>query len=125
MEISSQNLISMVHDPCMRYNEPAGVMSDTTTALRDPIFYRWHKMCDDLGVKLKNRLPKYTDNDLKFDGINIKSLDFVDSSGNGLTELITFWQRSIINLQNGLDFHADVPSLVAFTHLNYKPFEYL
>lgn len=118
-------MISLIHDPCMKYKEPGGVMSDTTTALRDPIFYRWHKMCDDLGVKLKNRLPRYTDADLTFSGIKIKSFDFVDPSDKVLPQLTTFWQRSIVNLQNGLDFHANVPSLVAFTHLNYQQFTYL
>lgn len=122
---SLQNMISLIHDPCMRFREPAGVMSDTTTALRDPIFYRWHKTCDDLGVKLKNRLRRYTDAELIFKGIKIKSFDCVDSSDKVLKYLTTFWQRSVVNLQHGLDFHAEMPSLVGFTHLNYQHFTYL
>ena len=30
--------------------EPAGVMIDTDTAIRDPAFYRWHRHVDDLGA---------------------------------------------------------------------------
>ncbi len=30
--------------------DPAGVMIDTDTAIRDPVFYRWHRHVDDLGA---------------------------------------------------------------------------
>jgi len=40
---------SMIHDP--RGDSPPGVMIDTATAIRDPIFYRWHKHVDDISFR--------------------------------------------------------------------------
>ncbi|XP_043262252.1 LOW QUALITY PROTEIN: phenoloxidase 1-like [Colletes gigas] len=39
--------ISYCHDPDARYLEWAGVMGDSATAMRDPIFYRWHAFVDE------------------------------------------------------------------------------
>ncbi len=44
---------SMSTDPC---NLP-GVMDDTSTAVRDPIFYRWHRHIDTLGFDWENKQP--------------------------------------------------------------------
>src|SRR5207244_664860 len=32
-----------------------GVMSDTATAIRDPVFYRWHKHIDDFSFRWQER----------------------------------------------------------------------
>ena len=37
-----------------------GVMGETVTAMRDPIFYRWHKMIDSLFQQFKSNLQPYT-----------------------------------------------------------------
>lgn len=118
-------MISYIHDPDMKYNEPANVVSDTTTAMRDPVFFRWHKTIDMLCVKLKDRLPPYEENDLIFTDITIKSFNILDASNQQIDQLITFWQKSTVNLQNGLDFHVSEPVLVTFTHLNYQQFSYV
>jgi tyrosinase len=34
---------------------PEGVMADTDTAIRDPVFYRWHRHVDDLGFAWQER----------------------------------------------------------------------
>lgn len=99
-------------------------MRDTATACRDHVFYEWHKMVDQLFIRLKNKLPPYKPEDLQFDGVNITSLDLLDESKISVDQLVTFWQKSTVDLRNGLDFHSDKPSLVTFTHLNYQPFTY-
>jgi len=40
--------ISFAHDPDARHLESFGVMGDSTTAMRDPVFYRWHAFTDDI-----------------------------------------------------------------------------
>lgn len=35
-------------------------MGDNTTAMRDPIFYRWHAFIDDIFQSFKSTLPRYT-----------------------------------------------------------------
>jgi tyrosinase len=42
-------LIAFVHDPAG--NSSPGVMAQTETAIRDPIFYRWHRAIDDLSYR--------------------------------------------------------------------------
>jgi hypothetical protein len=37
-----------------------GVMGDSVTAMRDPIFYRWHKFIDSLFQQFKATLSPYT-----------------------------------------------------------------
>ena len=36
------------------------MMGDTATAMRDPVFYRWHAFIDDIFQEHKNTLPRYT-----------------------------------------------------------------
>lgn len=35
-------------------------MGDVATAMRDPIFYRWHAYIDDMFLEFKDALPRYT-----------------------------------------------------------------
>lgn len=117
-------LLAFAHDPEMKYNESASIMGSTGTACRDPIFYRWHKTIDNLCVKLKDRLPPYQKSELQFTDITIKSLNILNESDESIEQLCTFWQKSTVNLQHGLDFENDHPILVNFTHLNYQHFTY-
>lgn len=36
------------------------MIGDFTTAMRDPIFYRWHSFVDDVFQQFKGTLPRYT-----------------------------------------------------------------
>ena len=36
-----------------------GVLLDSATSARDPIFYRWHTNLNNLANKFKHKLPKY------------------------------------------------------------------
>lgn len=53
------NMIAFSHDPDHRHLEDSGVMGDVTTAMRDPIFYRWHSNVDNIFNKHKALLPPY------------------------------------------------------------------
>lgn len=35
-------------------------MGDSATAMRDPVFYRWHAFIDDVFQEFKQTLPTYT-----------------------------------------------------------------
>lgn len=119
-------MISSCHDPDSKYLETYGVMSDTPTAVRDPIFFRWHQSMDNMCIKLKSHLTPYSTTDLSFNGIQLQSLDLLNSNDLPLdnNEIITFWQKSDVNLQHGLDYHSQQPFHVRFTHLNYQHFTY-
>lgn len=52
--------ISYAHDPDHRHLESFGVMGDTATAMRDPIFYLLHANIDDMFQEHKETLTPYT-----------------------------------------------------------------
>ncbi|KYQ50116.1 Phenoloxidase subunit A3 [Trachymyrmex zeteki] len=51
--------ISYCHDPDHRYLETFSIMGEPATAMRDPIFYRFHAFTDDVFLEHKNTLPEY------------------------------------------------------------------
>lgn len=82
-------------------------MADVATAMRDPIFYRWHAFIDSIFVKYKNTLSPYQSKDLVYDGINLSSVhvEIVSKSPNKASNvLLTYWQKSDVDLGAGLDF---------------------
>jgi tyrosinase len=50
-------LISDLRDPNGAFPDQRGVMISTATAVRDPIFFRWHKHVDNLFVVWQSKLP--------------------------------------------------------------------
>lgn len=113
--------IAFCHDPDHRYLEDYGVMGDSTTAMRDPIFYRWHENINDIFMEYKHTLPAYTLPQLSYDGVRIKNVE-VSAPGIPRNEFSTFWQQSDINLSRGLDFSPRGPIYARFTHLQHAPF---
>lgn len=92
--------------------------------MRDPIFYRWHSFVDMMCRKHKDSLPEYPTQKLANDGIVVQSVAAQISRGNATPNLLlTFWQKSDVDLGSGLDF--GVGNVFArFTHLNHAPFNY-
>ncbi|XP_061400199.1 phenoloxidase 2-like [Musca vetustissima] len=115
--------ISYAHDPDHRHLESFGVMGDSATAMRDPVFYRWHAYIDDIFQEHKTRLPAYTLPQLQYDGISISGLQ-VSSDGGQPNVLSTFWQQSDVDLSRGMDFVPRGNVFARFTHLQHTPFTY-
>ncbi|XP_046834983.1 phenoloxidase 1-like [Vespa crabro] len=116
-------LISYVHDPDNRYLESFSVMGEPATAMRDPVFYRFHAFCDDIFQEHKNTLPEYSVQQLDFPGVEITDIR-VTTANQPPNNLYTFWNKSDIDLSRGLDFTPRGPVLVRFTHLNHSDFTY-
>ena len=51
-------LLSELADPTGPNPNSPGVMASTATAVRDPVFYRWHRHVDDLFFVWQDRLPE-------------------------------------------------------------------
>lgn len=128
MHNSGHDCIAYSHDPDGRFLEPAGVMEFTQTAMRDPIFYEWHTFIDSLAIRYKKSLTQYSDDqflypDIKVNSINVKVIDANVVSDNNT--LITFWQRSKIDISDGLNFVRETgPTYFSFIHLQNEPFIY-
>ncbi|XP_055605244.1 phenoloxidase 8-like [Uranotaenia lowii] len=120
-------LLAAIHDPRATYLESFGIMGDTTTACRDPIFFRWHTFVDDVFRRHKNRLVPYTASELSYSNIQVaKVVAKVQSSPTSQSAadntLLTFWQRSQVDLGTGLDFGPSGNVFATFTHLQNAPF---
>lgn len=82
-------------------------MGDVTTAMRDPIFYRWHAFINSVCIKLKDTLQPYRPNDLLYQGICVHSASVSITTNLPNTRpniLLTYWQKSDVDLGAGLDF---------------------
>lgn len=118
------NLISFVHDPDGRHLEDYSVMADVATAMRDPLFYRWHAFIDSICVKHKNTLAPYQPQQLNYDGVKINAITLqISSKGSIPNILLTYWQKSDVDLAAGLDFGPG-NIYAQFTHLQHAPFQY-
>ncbi|XP_072934083.1 phenoloxidase subunit 1 [Epargyreus clarus] len=114
--------ISYCHDPDHSNLELFGVMGDSATAMRDPIFYRWHAHVDDMFQEYKSRLPPYGNDMLDFPGIRVSSIT-VEAPG-GANRFTTQWEQSEVELGRGLDFTPRGSVLARFTHLQHNDFTY-
>ncbi|KAJ8679322.1 hypothetical protein QAD02_015109 [Eretmocerus hayati] len=115
--------IATMHDPDHRYLEPFAVMGDAATAMRDPIFYRWHQHVDDIFAIFKNSITPYSSDELSFPGVAVTDVH-VNLPGANLNTFNTFWSKSIVDLSRGLDFAPKGEVLARFQHLNHEPFKY-
>ncbi|RVE44160.1 hypothetical protein evm_011180 [Chilo suppressalis] len=115
--------ISYAHDPDHRHLEQFGVMGDSATAMRDPVFYRWHSYIDDIFNLYKSKLPPYPADRLDFPGIRVSSVGVQGAAGNNT--LGTQWEQSTVELSRGLDFTPRGSVLARFTHLQHEEFQYV
>ncbi|XP_022111514.1 hemocyanin AA6 chain-like [Acanthaster planci] len=68
------DILAGITDPDLRYNQAGGVMGDTAAAIRDPMFFRWHKFVDDLFFLHKIKLTPYTEAELSFEKVKVDSV---------------------------------------------------
>ncbi|XP_034237614.1 phenoloxidase 1-like [Thrips palmi] len=116
--------IAFSHDPDNRHLESFGVMGDSTTAMRDPVFYRWHAFVDDIFQEHKRTLPAYSQQQLDFPGVQVRSVEVMTTNARRPNELFTFWQQNDMDLSRGLDFTPRGSVFARFTHLQHRPFTY-
>ncbi|XP_062550620.1 phenoloxidase 2-like [Armigeres subalbatus] len=119
------DFLAYIHDPEYRYLEDFGVMGDVSTAMRDPVFYRWHGMIDALFRRFLESLNPYTSTQLGFAGVKVNSIAARVNRANAPSNiLLTYWQRSQVDLAAGLDFGPQGNVFATFTHLQHAPFSY-
>ncbi|CAO1425734.1 unnamed protein product [Diamesa serratosioi] len=113
--------ISYSHDPDHRHLESFGVMGDSATAMRDPVFYKWHAFVDSIFQIHKEKLTPYTAEQLNYPGITIGAIQ-VQADGGQANTFNTFWQQSDVDLSRGMDFVPRGNVFARFTHLQHVPY---
>uniref|UniRef100_A0A1W7RAE6 Hemocyanin subunit 6 n=1 Tax=Hadrurus spadix TaxID=141984 RepID=A0A1W7RAE6_9SCOR len=114
-------MMANITDPDHRFQENPGVMSDTSTSLRDPIFYRWHRFIDNIFQEYKCSLKPYTQEDLLFPDMEIVSVAINSKTQNTLT---TLTKEAELELSHGINFGTDHSVKVKYHHLDHEPFTY-
>jgi len=112
-------MMARIQDPDGRFQENPGVMSDTSTSLRDPIFYRWHRFVDNIFQQYKATLHPYTREQLTFPGIKVLSTQVNSKQANVVT---TFLKEDKLDLSHGINFGTGHKVLVKYHHLDHEPF---
>lgn len=75
--------------------------------MRDPVFYRWHSFIDSICTKYKGTLKPYGPEQLQYNGVTVNSVQVQIISRTSNTTpnvLLSYWQRSDVDLAAGLDF---------------------
>nr|ADD70249.1 prophenoloxidase [Panulirus longipes] len=115
-------VIAFTHDSDNAHKEDMGVMGDSSTAMRDPIFYRWHKFVDDVFQEYKLTQQPYSLEDLSLpnvvlDRVGVLSKDQADALSTG-------WTVREFEAFRGLDFNSRAPVNLRITHIDHAPFDY-
>nr|P80476.1 RecName: Full=Hemocyanin AA6 chain [Androctonus australis]3IXV_A Chain A, Hemocyanin AA6 chain [Androctonus australis]3IXV_C Chain C, Hemocyanin AA6 chain [Androctonus australis]3IXV_D Chain D, Hemocyanin AA6 chain [Androctonus australis]3IXV_E Chain E, Hemocyanin AA6 chain [Androctonus australis]3IXV_F Chain F, Hemocyanin AA6 chain [Androctonus australis]3IXV_G Chain G, Hemocyanin AA6 chain [Androctonus australis]3IXV_H Chain H, Hemocyanin AA6 chain [Androctonus australis]3IXV_I Chain I len=114
-------MMANITDPDHRFQENPGVMSDTSTSLRDPIFYRWHRFIDNIFQEHKKSFHPYTKEELSFPGVEVVGVSINSKTANVITTLI---KESLLELSHGINFGTDQSVKVKYHHLDHEPFTY-
>lgn len=88
---------------------------------------RWHSFIDSVFQRHKRIQALYVANtEIAYDGIAVNSVNVQVTRGKNTRPnmLLTFWQKSDVDLSTGLDFGPEGNVYAEFTHLQNAPFEY-
>nr|AAZ40336.1 hemocyanin subunit II [Carcinoscorpius rotundicauda] len=113
--------MARIHDPDGRFHEEPGVMSDTSTSLRDPLFYNWHGFIDDLFQEYKNTLKPYDHGMLNFTDIQIQNVTLHARVDNVIH---TFMRENELELKYGVNLGHARSVKARYYHLDHEPFSY-
>ncbi|CAG7680443.1 unnamed protein product [Allacma fusca] len=119
-------LISYQQDPENRYDTSMGVMGTTTSAMRDPVFYRLHKFMDEIFSYYKdNKLPPYAANQLQWSSVSVDSVS-IESGNEKPNTLVTHWTETDVEVSRGLSCNSKstLVAIVPLKHLNHQAFQY-
>ncbi|XP_038068636.1 hemocyanin AA6 chain-like isoform X2 [Patiria miniata] len=112
-----------------KFEKAGGVMGDTSAAIRDPIFFRWHKFVDDLFFLHKIKLTPYNQTDLEFQNVQVDSVQVqVNDPARPANTLITRMEDVVVDIANDMFLNPnDKPNTevnVTVKQVNHGRFNY-
>lgn len=96
-------------------------MCDTSTALRDPIFYRWHKWMDEMFQTYKATLPVYSKTQLTFPSVSVKNVTVNATTPNIIN---TSWKTAQLEMSSGINFGKVGSVKCQYNHIDHEKFSY-
>jgi len=96
-----------------------GVMGFAQAAMRDPIFWRWHKFTDNFFTEYKKNLGPYTSVDLQYIGVEV--VEVTATSGGRKNHLRTFTDFNTLELDVNL-MRTMNGTILRYERLNHDPY---
>lgn len=93
---------------CLTRQENMGVIGDAVTAMRDPVFYRWHKFTDSLFQQFKATLQPYTPEKLTIADVTI---DHIEVRSKGTSESGSTHTKNVIVTGIGITLSLTIESI--------------
>nr|BAB83773.1 prophenoloxidase [Penaeus japonicus] len=115
------DILAFSHDPDNAHKEEMGVIGDVGISVKDPAFYRLHKLVDDLFQEYNVTQPPYSEEELSLPGITIEKAGVVRD--NEADVLHTGWRKREFEASRGIEF-SGMPVILRLTHIDHKPFDY-
>ncbi|XP_015923309.1 hemocyanin A chain [Parasteatoda tepidariorum] len=115
-------MMAYIHDPDGRFRETPGVMNDTATSLRDPIFYRFHRFIDNVFQEYKKTLPVYDKDNLNFQGVSVTGITVNAKIQNVIH---TFFREDELELSHCFQFGTPASVRARYHHLDHESFSYI
>ncbi|XP_069705756.1 allergen Cr-PI-like [Periplaneta americana] len=114
-------LVGRIVDPYHKNGLAPSALEHHQTALRDPAFYQLWKRIDHIDQKYKDRLPRYTHDELSFPGVKVENVD--------VDKLYTYFENFEYSLDNAmyigtLEDYMKASISARHYRLNHKPFTY-
>ena len=113
-------LLAALEDPAGPFSGSGGVMGGTDTAIRDPVFFRWHRHVDDIFVRWQQTLALNNLSEGAARAVIRKSLG--TAGANDSPDIILCLARNIAGIvQPGFDGAAFGQTTFGGTHWNDPP----
>lgn len=113
-----------ITDPIGAYGQENGAMYDVATSARDPLFYRWHKYINSLFMKHKKMLKPYTHDELDWSDVEVEGVS-VHGQGSKGNRIRTYWQNTLVKINQGFVFTKESPAYVKLQHLQHENFDFI
>nr|3WKY_A Chain A, Prophenoloxidase b [Penaeus japonicus]3WKY_B Chain B, Prophenoloxidase b [Penaeus japonicus] len=102
------DFLGQSHDPAKKHSTTSGVMGAVETAVRDPVFFRWHKFIDNVFHRYKLTQPPYTPRQLSGNitvlNVTVQEEHWIDDYVSPENLLHTFFTPKTFNSSSGIDF---------------------
>jgi hypothetical protein len=122
LHVYARHLLGYSYQPLNKYHVAPSALEHYETSLRDPAFYQFYKRIVLYFQRYKARLPSYTEQDLYYQGVEVKNVEF--------DRLVTYFDYFYSDLSNAVyvtpqeQEHEKVQVRARQYRLNHKPFTY-
>ncbi|XP_044272322.1 hexamerin-like [Tribolium madens] len=122
LHVYARHLLGYSYQPLDKYHVAPSALQHYETSLRDPAFYQFYKRIVLYFQKYKSYLPSYTEQDLYFQGVEVKRVEF--------DRLLTYFDHFYTDISNVVyvtpqEYDSEkIQVRVRQYRLNHKPFTY-